>query len=58
MKLFFAFQELLHRFATCLRDVVEWQRSQLETDGDALENGQIDGGLLSWLSWFCSHSDL
>ena len=62
MNFIFLSQELLGRFATCVRDIVDWHRSRLknenvstETESETADN---DDALLSWLSWFCSQDDL
>ncbi|KAI9565452.1 hypothetical protein GHT06_009244 [Daphnia sinensis] len=51
-------QELLGRFATCVRDIVDWHRNQKSEPNLSTSESCDDDGLLSWLSWFCAQDDL
>uniref|UniRef100_A0A0P5J8S4 Codanin-1 n=1 Tax=Daphnia magna TaxID=35525 RepID=A0A0P5J8S4_9CRUS len=51
-------QELLGRFATCVRDIVDWHRNKKSDPNLSTAESCEDDGLLSWLSWFCAQDDL
>jgi hypothetical protein len=60
---FWFIKELLGRFATCVRDIVDWHssRPKSESSGEndcSSADNEEDDGLLSWLSWFCAQDDL
>lgn len=51
-------KELLGRFATCVRDIVDWHRNKKSDPNLSTAESCEDDGLLSWLSWFCAQDDL